>query len=243
MAIINVAELDEGSLNIHEKEYLKEARRDILNIAKIYGQASSMFSASTDRTTFMDFIFEECKKTFKWNPAKLENIDEMKKRLFVSIMSTSKDPDTGRPRGIIPCIASFTAPKNRANHETQMSDLEMIAHKVEQDTNLVRALQQPGEVRDKALAKLAENPNRRNTPEVDLTMKINARKIQLKDLVDQYRSYQDLVVASGVKQGTFFSPKSASKNETVRTAKMFDDFLGQGAQEDLNSLVDIEDLQ
>lgn len=243
MAIENIENINEDKLSLYERRCLKEARspENILNIVNIYGEATEMFGPTTDRDMFMDHIFSQCATIFEWNLGDIQNSEQMKYALYQYLFTKSAPKDGTRPKGIIPAIASYTVPRNQADFEHKMSDLEVIEYRIKEEMNLLKTLMEDGPARQKALAKLAENPNRRNTPEVTLQMKLNAKKIELKDMLDKFREQERLVRASRITQGNFFTPERPTKNATVQTAKVFDNFLGQGGS-NLEDLIDLTDL-
>lgn len=240
MGIENVETMNENTLNSYEKKCMKDIKNtdNLLQIVSLYGEATQTFGPSTNRDTFLEYIFSRCATIFGWDKGRLENIDQMKINLYQFLFAKAPPKDSSRAKGVIPAIASYTLPKHRADFDEKMSDLEMIEHRLGEEIRLLKSLAEDGPARQKALAKLAEEPNRRNTPEVTLQMRINAKKIKLKEMHEMYQAQEALVRASGITQGNFFVPERVNKNETVRTGKVFDDFLGQVG----NDLEDLADL-
>lgn len=221
---------NKAKINAFEAGFLKEAGENRNVLAELYNQGTSIYENNTDRNVFMDFMLDECVKRFKWNREYLDNREEVKKRLYTLIFAGSEDPMTRRPRGVIPFIASFLEPKhiNPENGEKH-SDLEQMSLKLRQEEARINELATEGEARTNMLQRIEESgKNGRYTPEVFLTLTINAKREQLRVKRERYESLRELVRASGLSTDTYFVPERPSKSMLVAISRQYDDNLGLG---------------
>lgn len=240
MAIVKISDTKVEKLTPQEQAMISELRTEIRTkggphehcLLTVYQKGCNTFSASTNKDTFMEFAANELYSEFGWNKTNIKNTEEFQNRIYKMIFQSNIDKNTGRPFGIIPLLASYAEPTPQPDGNPPMSQVDKMGYQIEKGFKVLKLLenQNSEEFKAQLTREKAKKTTDPRTPEVRVTMQINAFREDLKVKQATHKELKRLIQIANINHlGEFFTPEKASKNLAVRIQKQFDDNLGAGA--------------